>query len=170
MGTKIKKIAFFDRDGVINKKPERHCYITRVEEFEFNPGVFELMSKLTESEYEILIVTNQQGIAKNIFTEADLAAVHNFMRSGFAERGIKILDIFYCPHLEGACNCRKPRPGLLEQAMAKYQIELEQALFFSDSEAEVEMAKNFGIAKSCLVPMNQPGLIDLNYLLGHNKI
>jgi D-glycero-D-manno-heptose 1,7-bisphosphate phosphatase len=152
----MKKIVFLDRDGVINKKAAPHQYVTRVEDFKFNPRIFELLANFKKSGYEFIVITNQRGISRKMLTEADLKKIHDFMLSEFAKKGISILDIFYCPHGEGECDCRKPKPGLLKMACEKYDIDLKNSILISDSPEDVIMGEKFGVGK--------------NYLVGQDKI
>ena len=151
----LKKIAFVDRDGVINKKAPPHQYITKAEDFHFNDGVFELLADLISHGFELIIITNQRGIARQMLTEQDLDAIHTFMRDKLKQRGIELLDIFYCPHEKDSCNCRKPRPGMLEQACAKYPVDLANSILISDSPEEIAMGKNFGVGHNYLAPSNR---------------
>ncbi len=146
-----KKIAFLDRDGVINKKQSEGDYVTAVHRFEFNSGIFELLRKLSGKGFEFIIITNQRGIARGFYSEADLKNIHDHMQTEFKKQGIDLLDIFYCPHEEGQCSCRKPKPGLLEQAARKYDINLAESILISDSRKDVEMGEKFGIGKNIFV-------------------
>jgi D-glycero-D-manno-heptose 1,7-bisphosphate phosphatase len=151
-----KKIAFLDRDGVINVSAKKHEYVTRVSEFVFNPGIFEVLKTLAHDGFEFIIVTNQQGIARKKLSEGDLAAIHTFMVKGLHAQGITILDIFYCPHLEGTCECRKPKDGMLRQAAAKYSIDTTQSILIGDSDTDITAGKAFGLSHCYVVPTDTP--------------
>lgn len=153
---KPKKIAFLDRDGVINKKARDHEYITSVKDFTFNAGIFPVLKKLKEDGFEFIIITNQRCVAKKIITEGQLEVIHDYLLSRLKERGIEILDIFYCPHNIDSCECRKPKPGLLVKASDRYDIDLNASVLLSDSIDEVEMGKKYGISHSYYVPTNKP--------------
>jgi D-glycero-D-manno-heptose 1,7-bisphosphate phosphatase len=155
------KAAFLDRDGVINKKPpddpsSDRYWVTSVEEFAFNPGIFPLLARLAKEEFQFIVITNQRGIALGRMTEADLEAIHVYMRAELARRGITLLDILFCPHDKGECACRKPQPGMLYQAAAKYDIDIKRSILVSDSADDVEMGKDFGIGLSILIRPNHP--------------
>lgn len=154
-----KKIAFLDRDGVINKKARDHEYITSVKDFTFNDGIFPVLEKLKDDGFEFIIITNQRCVARSIITKEELATIHNYLVSELDERGIEVLDIFYCPHDIDCCECRKPKPGLLAQARKKYNIDLSNSILLSDSINEVEMGKKYGISHSYYVPTNKPELV-----------
>lgn len=153
---KKKKIVFFDRDGVVNKNAAEHCYIEKPEDFALNPGIGPLMRHLAEEGFEFIVITNQRGIARGIFTEQMLAAVHSRMRSLLADEQVEVLDILYCPHGHDACNCRKPKPGLLYTACARYEIDLAASILVSDSAADVRMGEEFGIGRCVLVERDNP--------------
>lgn len=154
-----RKILFLDRDGVINKKAPEHEYITHVRDFTFNNGIFALLKKHIAQGFEIIIITNQRGIARGKLTEVDLAAIHQHMIGVFAQEGIVLLDLFYCPHMGDDCSCRKPKPGMLEAATKKYDINLAESVLISDSVSEIEMGKAFGVGSNILVPVDAPGLL-----------
>ncbi len=153
---KNKRIVFLDRDGVINKKAEEHCYITKVEDFIFNEDIFKVVAKFKAEGFEFIVITNQRGIARGLYTEDQLAEIHSYLKAGFNEKGIEILDIFYCPHEKNVCDCRKPKDGLLKQACAKYPIDLPSSLLISDSQEEVLMGQKFGIGRHIFIPSDQP--------------
>lgn len=151
-----KKIAFLDRDGVINKKAKEHQYITRTEDFIFNERIFEVLIYLKKRDFEFIILTNQRGISRGLLDEDQLKVIHSEMMKGLRNNGIDILDIFYCPHGENECDCRKPKDGLLRKACEKYSIDLNKSLFITDSEKEVEMGEVFGIKNSYFVESDYP--------------
>jgi len=157
-----KKILFLDRDGVINRRAEEHHYITKVEDFVFNDGIFDMLNKFIEKGFEIIVITNQRGVAREILSLDDLRNIHSYMIGFFKKNGIAVLDIFYCPHNEGVCNCRKPRPGLLEQACLKYNIDLEKSVLISDSASDIRMGIDFGINKNYLIELNNPKLLNID--------
>lgn len=156
---KRKKIAFLDRDGVINKKQVEHHYVTTPSEFHFNEGIFAVLQKLRDDGFEFIVVTNQRGICRGHLDEQILLDIHNKMCTGLRNAGIVILDIFYCPHDNNECNCRKPKTGLLKQATAKYDIDVHSSLLISDSHDDIDMAEQFGIQRRFLVPHDVPEIV-----------
>ncbi len=151
----MKKIAFFDRDGVINKKAEEHQYITSVENFIWNDGIFDLMRRLQNLGFEIIIITNQRGIARKIMTEKDLNIIHKYMEDTLKQKGIDILEILFCPHEENSCECRKPKPGLINQAREKYSVNMESSILISDSQKDTEMGMKAGLKCSLFIPSDR---------------
>lgn len=167
---KALKIAFLDRDGVINQKPHQDervtNYVTSADLFKFNPGIFETLGNLSQKGYRFVVVTNQRGIARGLMTEGDLASIHEHMKTGLRERGIEILDIFYCPHGDkDACVCRKPKPGMLAEATKKYNIDLAKSVLISDSMHDVEMGEKFGVGKNLFIEKDKPEEILVRYSL-----
>lgn len=153
---KKKRVAFLDRDGVINKMAGEHQYVTRVEDFKLNPGTFEMLRTLKDDGFEFIIVTNQRGIARKHLSEQMLTDIHARMKHELEEEGLHILDIFYCPHEKDLCDCRKPKDGLLRKASKKYRIDLNDSLFVSDTAEDIKMAKEFGIGQQILVRSDHP--------------
>ncbi len=152
-----KKIVFLDRDGVINKKAPtiqdlNKRYVTDIDSFAFNPGIVVFLKRLAAQGFEFIVITNQRGVARGVMTEEDLTRIHDHMRDTLKHEGVELLDIFYCPHEEGACGCRKPLPGMLKAATEKYDIDLAASFLISDSGNDVAMGMAFGIGKNILVP------------------
>ena len=140
-----KKIAFIDRDGVINKKAPIHQHITKVSDFIFNEGIFLVLKKLRDCGFELIIISNQRGVGNGEMTLRDLQDIHEFMIKELKLKGIEFLDSFYCPHQKDECDCRKPKPGLMNQALEKYEIDLKQSVFVGDSSTDELTAKAFGL-------------------------
>ena len=137
---------FLDRDGVINKKLEGR-YVRNFSEFEFMPGALEAISKLSNVFSRILIVTNQQGIAKGIMSEADLNILHTKMQERIEKLGGKINKIYYCPHLQIMnCMCRKPNSGMIEQAIIDFpEISVKNSYLIGDSDSDIKAGKRMNL-------------------------
>jgi len=142
-------VVFLDRDGVINKEVG---YLHKVEDFEFINGVFDTCLNFQSSGYQIIIVTNQSGIARGYYGEKEFHQVNNWMLEQFQSHGIEILDVFFCPHSpDSDCNCRKPKPGMFNQAKNKYGIDMENSWMIGDKEADIQAANSAGILNTVLV-------------------
>lgn len=145
-----QKAIFFDRDGVLNVDTG---YVHRIEDVLWIPGARELVGRLTKEGYLLFVVTNQSGIARGYYSEDDVKRLHRDMELEFARFGGKITEYFYCPHLKGAavkaydqdCNCRKPKPGMIQKALSRYQLKKADVLLIGDSQRDVEAARNAGI-------------------------
>jgi len=143
------KTIFLDRDGVINKEIN---YLYKINDFHFIHGVFDACIYFEKLGYKIIIITNQAGISKGLYTENDYQKLSRWMLSQFSNKGVKILDIFHCPHnSESICECRKPKPGLLLQAKAKYDICMKDSWMVGDKETDIEAAHSAGISNSVIV-------------------
>ena len=137
---------FLDRDGVINIKLDGR-YVKNTDEFEFMIGAEMAISKLSKIFNRILIVTNQQGIAKGIMSDNDLDVLHEYMLFEIKKNGGVIDKIYYCPHLATeSCNCRKPNPGLIQQAMIDFpKIKLAQSYLIGDSGTDIIAGNKMGL-------------------------
>jgi D-glycero-D-manno-heptose 1,7-bisphosphate phosphatase len=150
----MNKAIFLDRDGVINRKGSSY-YIFREEEFFFNTGVVEALKYFISKGYLLIVITNQGGISKKIFTVAHLEKVHKFMIDHLKTFGIEITEIFYCPHHPDneKCRCRKPGTLLFERAIKKYRIDPAESYMIGDNEIDIQAADKIGI-KGILIPTN----------------
>ena len=150
----MKKAVFLDRDGVINMKGKSY-YIYREEEFHFNKGVFEALRYFLSKDYLLIIITNQGGIARGIYSEVQLIKLHWFMISELEGVGIRITDIFFCPHHPDfeECRCRKPGTLLFEKAIEKYNIDTASSFMIGDSDIDIIPAEKLGMT-GILIPTN----------------
>lgn len=138
------KAVFLDRDGTINVN--QPTYLHRIEDFKFIPKVIPALKKLSKTDYKIIILTNQSGISRGYFKEEDLKKLHNWLLKFLRKKGIKIEKIYYCPHHpEDNCFCRKPKIGMLLQAVKDFDISLNESWVIGDDERDVIMARNANI-------------------------
>jgi histidinol-phosphate phosphatase family protein len=137
---------FLDRDGVINVKLDGR-YVQNADEFEFMPGAENAIAKLSIIFKRILIVTNQQGIAKGIMSANDLNTLHQYMLQQLKVKGGVIEKIYYCPHLVAAnCSCRKPNPGMIQQAIIDFPtIKIEESYLIGDSDSDIIAGDKMGL-------------------------
>ena len=143
------KTIFLDRDGVINKEVD---YLNRIEDFIFIDGIFEACLSFNKLDYQIIIVSNQSGIARGYFTLFEYEKLTKWMLNQFSKKNISILDGFFCPHgPKSKCGCRKPRPGMIIDAMNKYNIDLEKSWMIGDKETDIEAANLAGISNTILL-------------------
>ena len=143
--TNRKRAIFLDRDGVINKEVN---HLSNPAQFEFIPGSIEALKILKQKGFLLIVITNQAGIARGLFSEETLNQIHNKMRRILNQNKIILDDIFYCPHhpdFTGACNCRKPKPGMILKAQRKYNIKLQASFMVGDTLSDIET----GIAANC---------------------
>ena len=104
------KAIFLDRDGTINIDKN---YLYKKEEFEYLPGALQGLKNLTDANFLLFIITNQSGIARGFYSEADFLSLTEWMTKDLKSRGIKIEKVYFCPHLNEHCNCRKPKTALV---------------------------------------------------------
>lgn len=136
------KAIFLDRDGVIN---EDAGYVHRIEDFKIIPGVFNSLKKLQSAGYKLIVITNQSGIGRGIYTMEDFFKVNKYMMNILKNQGIKIDKVYFCPHNpEDNCNCRKPKTGLLEKAAEEFDIDIESSWIIGDKLSDVEMGEKAG--------------------------
>jgi histidinol-phosphate phosphatase family protein len=141
----VPKAAFLDRDGVINKKAPGEGYITRAKDFEILPGVPEAIKLLRRAGFLVIVVTNQRGIARGLYTVSDLSQIHAKMKSDLEASGAHVDAIYFCPHdKEPPCSCRKPAPGMLLTAAAEHRIDLPNSWMIGDSESDKEAGSRAG--------------------------
>jgi D-glycero-D-manno-heptose 1,7-bisphosphate phosphatase len=144
------KYIFIDRDGVINE--DRADYVKAWNEFQFIPGSLNALRRLTDSGYRIIVITNQSVINRNMVSPKDLEEIHNNMAKAIADHGGRVESIFFCPHTpDDGCDCRKPAPGLLRQAQAKYHMDLAHTCMIGDSFKDILCARKAGCGKAILV-------------------
>lgn len=138
-----QKYIFLDRDGTLNEKAPKACYIEKPEQFVWLKGAKEAIRKLKEAGYFIILISNQAGIARGAMTEDDLQKIHEKMQADLKLSGGEIDAIYYCPHgWEEGCSCRKPKPGMLYQAQKDFSINLTNCCFIGDDDRDMETAKN----------------------------
>jgi D-glycero-D-manno-heptose 1,7-bisphosphate phosphatase len=142
----VLRTVFLDRDGILNEKMPEHRYVTRWEEFRVLPGVPEALRRLNEAGLRVVVVSNQRGIAKGLYTAADLDAIHAKFQRLLELEGARIDAFFICPHEENECNCRKPLPGLFEQAVARFpEITAATSVMIGDSIVDIEFGRRLGM-------------------------
>ncbi len=152
----MNKALFIDRDGVINVD-KVHVY--RKEDFEFTPGIFDLIHKYSQCGYLIIVITNQAGIAKGIYTEQEFLTLTRWMEKQFLREGIKISKVYYCPHhpdFTGECECRKPKPGMILKAIEEFDLDIRECVLIGDKETDLEAGRRAGIPENNLIQFYPP--------------
>lgn len=141
----MRKCVFFDRDGIVNESPGPRRYVERWEDFRLMPSFVRILRRTTEAGYAAVVVTNQRGVSLGVVAEVELERIHRLLRDLLKrEHGLELLDILYCPHEEGACDCRKPRPGMLLEAARRHGLDLKKSWMIGDSERDVEAGRRAG--------------------------
>jgi len=141
----MNKAVFLDRDGVINDGTSYYTY--KIEDFRFNPGVFEGLLLLKQAGFLLVVITNQSGVAKGVYSETDVNKVHEYMCKTLLEKGIMIDAVFYCPHHPdiSSCECRKPGTLLIENAIKEFIIDRQKSYLIGDSKRDVQAAEKAGV-------------------------
>lgn len=148
---KPRKVIFLDRDGVINRKAPEGDYVKNWGEFEFLPGAVTALKMLVRASYELYLISNQAGISRGLFTEADLGEIHKRMEMALGREGVSFAGIYFCPHgREDGCECRKPKPGLLFRAARENRLNLKNIIFIGDDERDMAAGRAAG-CKTVLV-------------------
>lgn len=160
MTTKVPAI-FLDRDGTINVD---HGYVHEIDNFQFIDGVIDAMRELKEMGFALVIVTNQSGIARGMYSEEQFMQLTEWMDWSLADRDIDLDGIYFCPHLPDAsvknyrqqCDCRKPQPGMILSAAEELDIDLAASYIVGDKIDDVMAGKAAGVGKTVLVRTGKP--------------
>lgn len=157
---KSKKILMIDRDGVINKKAPRGEYIASWNGFSFLRENVRGMQKLSEAGYAFIVISNQAGIARGVVSKEAVDVIHQTMKQTLEGEGVRILDVYVCPHhWDEHCLCRKPQPGLFFQAARDWLFRLDKAYFVGDDPRDCQAASRAGCG--CIYVGSQDELQDL---------
>tara|TARA_B100000780_G_scaffold262090_1_gene214969 strand:- start:9653 stop:10159 length:507 start_codon:yes stop_codon:yes gene_type:complete len=152
---KKNKALFLDRDGVINKYGS---YIYKIQDFFINEDIFSLCKSFQSAGYKLIVVTNQAGVARKIFTKKDFTKLNDHMIGEFLKKNIIIDDVFSCFHhpefSTKPCDCRKPEPGMINRAIVKHNIDPQMSFLIGDSISDIEAGKNANIKNNILIEKN----------------
>lgn len=143
----MRPAAFLDRDGVLNADSG---YVWRITDFQWLPGVVQALQHLQQAGYALVVVTNQSGIARGLYTEADFAALSHWMTGELRGQGVELAGIYHCPHApphagEAGCTCRKPLPGMVLSAAAELDLDLARSVLFGDKPQDIEAGRVAGV-------------------------
>lgn len=159
MQSELNKAVFLDRDGVINF--ERGDYTWLLEDFKLTPDLAPALRLLKEAGFYLIIISNQGGIEKGMFSKAEVEYLHLHLIRNLRNQGVELDEIYYCPHhqQESKCICRKPDSLLLEKAIARFQIDAQNSWFIGDAERDIQAGQKAGV-KTIKVESNR-SLMDL---------
>lgn len=171
----MRKTIFLDRDGVINRDSG---YVYKVEDFEFMPNVLEDLIHLHALGFQIIIITNQSGIARGYYTARDYKKFTKHYLSILKKNGIKDVKVLYCPHHPDGkikryskhCKCRKPEIGLFEKAIKKYDVDISQSFVVGDRERDLTVSKKYKSIKPFIINSESNNYPTINRLLDIIKI
>lgn len=141
-----RQVAFLDRDGTLLWEPPETQQIDSLDKLRILPGVIEGLLRLQRSGFELVMVSNQNGIGTPAFPKRDFEIPQREFLRQLKERGIVFKEIFICPHLPGkGCDCRKPRTGLVDDFLKRNNIDLSSSLMIGDRETDGEFAQNLSV-------------------------
>jgi len=142
---KKQKVAFLDRDGVINID---YGYVGKINQFEILPNVIDALKIIQDLDFKIIIVTNQSGINRGYYKLKDFKDVTKHFNEIVKNYGICILETMYCPHLPSEnCECRKPKPGMILEAIQKYNVDKKKSFLIGDKDTDIEAGRSAGLGK-----------------------
>ncbi|MFM9911998.1 MAG: D-glycero-beta-D-manno-heptose 1,7-bisphosphate 7-phosphatase [Methylophilaceae bacterium] len=137
------KLVILDRDGVINVDSTH--FIKNPSEWKPIPGSLEAIAELNQAGFRVVLATNQSGISRGLLDMSTLNAIHDKMHRALAQMGGRIDALFYCPHAnEDACNCRKPKPGLMEEIAKRFGTDLDGVPVVGDSLRDLQAGVPLG--------------------------
>ncbi|MFH2138858.1 MAG: HAD-IIIA family hydrolase [Candidatus Omnitrophota bacterium] len=156
------KIILLDRDGVINKN-NKDQYVRSWEHFEFLPGSIEAIKKITDLGIEIFVISNQAGVAKGLYTEEELSRMTQNMLGAIKAGGGNVNKVHYCLHRdEDACDCRKPKTGLFEQAIVGRKVDPGQVFVIGDSARDIQAGQKLGFRTILVLSGNTKDREEIN--------
>ncbi|MES1953912.1 D-glycero-beta-D-manno-heptose 1,7-bisphosphate 7-phosphatase [Salinisphaera hydrothermalis] len=136
--------AILDRDGVVNHDSE--AFIKSPSEWQPIPGSLEAIARLKHAGLRVVVASNQSGLGRGLFDYDDLFAIHDKMTRQLSELGVALDGIFFCPHTaEDTCACRKPRPGLVEDILRRWNLKPLDCVMIGDSATDIEAARAAGV-------------------------
>ena len=148
MTTPIESLRtiFLDRDGVLNRKLPEGCYVRSLDEFKLIDGVAQAIARLNQAGVRVLVVSNQRGVSRGLMQYEDVLRIHAGLQTMLQPFGAHIDGFFFCPHGKNECNCRKPLPGLFEQAKAEFpEVDAASSLMIGDSLSDIEFGHRIGM-------------------------
>ena len=139
--------VFLDRDGTINVEKN---YLHKYEEWEWIPGSVEAIARLNAAGFLVIVVTNQAGVARGFYSEADIGVLHRHVDRELERLGARIDAYYHCPHHPdfggaGPCECRKPKPGLVLQALRDWNIDPAASFMVGDKASDIRAARAAGV-------------------------
>ena len=157
-----KRALFLDRDGVINTD---HGYVYRIQDFEFKNGIFELVQEACERDYWIIVVTNQSGIARGMYTEQEFQTLNDWMVAQFEQAGGAIHRVYHSPfhpihgigEFKKDTDCRKPGAGMLLRARDELGLDLTKSVMIGDKVSDMQAAINAGVPNRFLLNSSTSG-------------
>jgi D-glycero-D-manno-heptose 1,7-bisphosphate phosphatase len=162
----MNKAIFLDRDGTINVD---FGYVCNPEKLVFVEGVENSLKRLLDAGYMLIVITNQSGVGRGYFTEQEAKDFNTFLSNKLEDSGICITDFFMCVHSpNNDCDCRKPSPKLILEAIKKYNIDATLSFMLGDKESDVQSGRNAGL-RSMLITEKEDIVYWTDYIIGNNE-
>jgi len=138
--------VILDRDGVLNREAGGGGYVREPAEFFWLPGALEALAMLRQGGVYLSVATNQSGVGRRLMTASQLEAVHDRMKAEASEQGGALDAVLFCPHApDEGCACRKPAPGLIQEAVSRSGIAASESLVVGDDQRDLEAAARAGV-------------------------
>jgi len=149
----MNKAIFLDRDGVIITERGDYNYLPA--DISLVHGISEALQELQKKGYIFIVITNQGGIARELYGHDRVHEIHDELKAHFESENVDITEFYYCPHHpnSSACICRKPDSLMLEKALARFDIDASASWFIGDNDRDIEAGKKAGI-RTLLIPSN----------------
>lgn len=159
----MNKAIFLDRDGVINVE---RGFTYRLEDFVILPDLIETLQIFLQNGFLLIVVSNQSGVAKGLYTQNDVETIHSFLTNELTKSDIHLSEIYYCIHHPDVskCICRKPDSLFIEKALARFDIDPSRSFFIGDKDRDVEAAEKAGVP-GILIEANSSLKLLLNKIL-----
>ena len=142
----LVRTVFLDRDGVLNEKMPEGSFVTSWRKFHLLPGVAEAIGRLNQAGVRVVVVSNQRGIELGLYTAEDVRAIHDAFQNLLGVYGAHVDGFYFCPHDKAQCNCRKPLPGMFEQAASEFpDITGGTSVMIGDSLSDIEFGSRLGM-------------------------
>jgi D-glycero-D-manno-heptose 1,7-bisphosphate phosphatase len=140
------RTVFLDRDGVVNEKMPEGRYVTAWAEFRLLPGVPEALARLNRTGLRVIVVSNQRGVALGLYSAANVEAIHAELQKLLQVSGAYVDAFYFCPHDKMQCDCRKPLPGMFEQARRDFpDVTADESIMIGDSLSDIEFGRRLGM-------------------------
>jgi D-glycero-D-manno-heptose 1,7-bisphosphate phosphatase len=140
------RTVFLDRDGVINEKAPEGEYVRSAAELHLLPGVPASIARLNRAGLRTIVVSNQRGIAKGLYTADDVERIHAAVQEQLQEQSARLDAFFICPHDKNECQCRKPLPGMFQQAVNAFPgVKADESVMIGDSLVDIEFGRRLGM-------------------------
>jgi D-glycero-D-manno-heptose 1,7-bisphosphate phosphatase len=162
MGSLSGRGAFLDRDGTLNVRPGEHEYLTHLDQFVWLPDAPEALARLSRAGYVLAVVSNQRGVGRGLVSTSVLRQIEQRIQDDLAGLGCRIEVFRYCFHeLTDGCDCRKPRPGMLQDVSRDLDLDLERSWMIGDAESDVTAGKAAGCHTAFVGPGGLAGGADV---------